>query len=110
MYQVLVASEVTGLLTLGHLARDSITVCIIPPFLNLGGSDDQYCYRVAFHARGGREKTTHETMGGPLGGICRGIGGFERELTVDLASPKCTSRCADFPDRAVHFWYKWYNI
>ena len=49
-------------------------------------------------------------MGGPLGGICRGIGGFEQELTVDLASPKCTSRCADFPDRAVHFWYKWYNI
>ena len=34
--QVLVASEVTGLLTLGHLARDSIVVCIPPPFFSPG--------------------------------------------------------------------------
>lgn len=32
VYQVLVASEITGLLMLGHLARDSIVVCIaLPP-------------------------------------------------------------------------------
>ena len=31
VYQVLVASEITGLLMLGHLARDSIVVCIAFP-------------------------------------------------------------------------------
>lgn len=31
VYKVLVASEVTGLLMLGHLARDSIVVCFSLP-------------------------------------------------------------------------------
>lgn len=91
------ASELTGLLTFGQPARDSIVVCTV-----LAAPQSRLMNHFIIYAQRNREETT-QNRGRPAGGIHRGVGIVRQKLTMEFVSPICggTDPLLDLPCRSA---------